>query len=49
MVDAVDCQNYKLNHYQATGSDSIVKTATYNRATGAFTVPARTVAIFGQH
>ena len=47
-VTAARGQNYRLNHYQATGSDPIVKTASYNRATGAFTVPARTVAVFGQ-
>ena len=41
-------QHYSLNRYQATGSDPIVKTAAFNRTTGAFTVPARTVAVFEQ-
>ena len=31
---------------QARGTDPVVKTSTYDRATGAFTVPPRTVAVF---
>jgi alpha-1,6-glucosidase-like protein len=38
--------SYVLHPVQAGGSDAIVKTATYDQATGAFTVPARTVAVF---
>jgi len=41
-------QRYQLNRYQATGSDPVVKTAGYNRASGSFTIPARTVAVFEQ-
>jgi pullulanase-type alpha-1,6-glucosidase len=47
-VTTAQGQHFSLNHYQATGSDPVVKTATFNRTTGAFTVPARTVAIFEQ-
>ena len=41
-------QHYRLNRVQATGSDPIVKTSTFNRAAGTFTIPARTVAVFDQ-
>ena len=37
---------YVLHPVQATGSDAVVKTASYNASTGRFTVPARTVAVF---
>ena len=37
---------YELHPVQATGGDPIVRQSTYNAATGAFTVPARTVAVF---
>jgi pullulanase-type alpha-1,6-glucosidase len=48
-VTAAQGQHYRLDHYQATGSDPVVKTAAFNPITGAFTVPARTVAVFEQH
>ena len=48
-VPATQGQHYQLNRYQATGSDPTVKNATFNRSTGTFTVPARTVAVFEQH
>ena len=47
-IAAARGQNYRLNRYQAAGSDPIVKTASFQRATGAFTVPGRTVAVFEQ-
>ncbi|MCZ7413962.1 MULTISPECIES: pullulanase-type alpha-1,6-glucosidase [unclassified Streptomyces] len=38
--------HYALHERQATGSDAAVKSATHDRETGTFTVPARTVAVF---
>jgi pullulanase-type alpha-1,6-glucosidase len=37
---------YTLHPIQAHGSDPVVRTSTYNPATGSFTVPPRTVAVF---
>lgn len=37
---------YRLHPIQAEGSDEVVKTATFEAASGTFTVPARTVAVF---
>ncbi len=37
---------FVLHPIQVAGSDAVVKTAAYGAATGAFTVPARTVAVF---
>ncbi len=37
---------YTLHPIQASGADPVVKTATFDKATGAFTVPARTTAVF---
>jgi hypothetical protein len=37
---------YTLHPVQAGGADPVVRTAGYDAATGAFTVPARTVAVF---
>lgn len=37
---------YKLHPVQAKGSDSVVKSSSYAKGTGSFTVPARTVAVF---
>ncbi|MFF0554930.1 pullulanase-type alpha-1,6-glucosidase [Streptomyces sp. NPDC004266] len=39
-------KGYALHPVQAGGSDPVVKSAAYDRATGTFTVPARTVAVF---
>ena len=39
---------YALHPVQVGGSDPVVKTSTFDSATGQFTVPARTVAVF-QH
>ncbi|MFE7208855.1 pullulanase-type alpha-1,6-glucosidase [Streptomyces sp. NPDC057611] len=37
---------YRLHPVQTAGDDPVVKTSSYERATGTFTVPARTVAVF---
>ncbi len=37
---------YRLHPVQANGSDPVVRTADYDRRTGEFTVPARTIAVF---
>ncbi|MGW5128792.1 pullulanase-type alpha-1,6-glucosidase [Streptomyces sp. NPDC004069] len=37
---------YRLHPVQTAGADPVVKTSSYERATGTFTVPARTVAVF---
>jgi hypothetical protein len=41
-------QRYALHPAAGHGSDPVVKIATYNAATGQFTVPPRTVAVFAQ-
>ena len=46
IVPTLAGEAYTLHPVQAGGSDSTVKSATYNAATGAFTVPPRTVAVF---
>ncbi|MBG6058473.1 pullulanase-type alpha-1,6-glucosidase [Cryobacterium sp. MP_M5] len=38
-------KTYKLSRTQATGTDTVVKTTTWDKATGTVTVPARTVAV----
>ncbi|MFK4146687.1 pullulanase-type alpha-1,6-glucosidase [Streptomyces sp. NPDC004065] len=38
--------HYRLHPVQAAGADAVVKTSAYQAATGTFTVPARTVAVF---
>ena len=45
-VPALAGAAFELHPVQAAGADAVVKTATYDQATGAFTVPARTVAVF---
>ncbi|MFD3725276.1 pullulanase-type alpha-1,6-glucosidase [Streptomyces sp. NPDC058671] len=37
---------YRLHPVQAAGSDTVVKSASYEAASGTFTVPSRTVAVF---
>ncbi|MFF0432522.1 pullulanase-type alpha-1,6-glucosidase [Streptomyces sp. NPDC004327] len=37
---------YRLHPVQAAGADAVVRTASYEPASGTFTVPARTVAVF---
>ncbi len=39
-------QRYGLHRVQARGADPVVKTASYEKRTGTFGVPARTVAVF---
>ena len=45
-VAAAAGQRYRLDPLQRRGSDPVVKRAAYDGATGGFTVPARTVAVF---
>ncbi|MFJ3923861.1 pullulanase-type alpha-1,6-glucosidase [Streptomyces sp. NPDC090022] len=45
-VPALAGQGYALHPVQAQGADAAVKQASYESATGDFTVPARTVAVF---
>ncbi|WNM34664.1 pullulanase-type alpha-1,6-glucosidase [Streptomyces sp. Li-HN-5-11] len=45
-VAALAGARYRLHPVQAAGSDPVVKTSSYEAATGTFTVPARTVAVF---
>ncbi|KQX13069.1 sulfonate ABC transporter ATP-binding protein [Streptomyces sp. Root431] len=39
-------KGYALHPVQASGSDAVVKSASYEAGSGTFTVPARTVAVF---
>ncbi|MFJ5935343.1 pullulanase-type alpha-1,6-glucosidase [Streptomyces sp. NPDC093071] len=39
-------KGYRLHPVQAKGSDAVVKTASYAKDSGTFTVPARTAAVF---
>ncbi|MEU9146848.1 pullulanase-type alpha-1,6-glucosidase [Streptomyces sp. NPDC048349] len=45
-VPALAGTGYALHPVQAAGSDATVKRSTYDRTTGEFTVPGRTVAVF---
>ncbi|MHB9862344.1 pullulanase-type alpha-1,6-glucosidase [Streptomyces sp. YIM S03343] len=45
-VDALAGTGYRLHPVQASGADTVVRSSTYERASGTFTVPARTVAVF---
>lgn len=45
-VPALSGKPYRLHPLQAAGTDPVVKGSRYDRATGTFTVPARTVAVF---
>ncbi|MFE3069837.1 pullulanase-type alpha-1,6-glucosidase [Streptomyces sp. NPDC059247] len=45
-VAALTGRGYALHPVQAGGADTVVKTASYTAASGTFTVPARTVAVF---
>ncbi|WP_426363542.1 pullulanase-type alpha-1,6-glucosidase [Streptomyces sp. E-08] len=45
-VDGLAGKGYRLHPVQDGGSDPVVKTAAYDPASGTFTVPARTVAVF---
>jgi hypothetical protein len=45
-VPALAGAAYRLHPVQAAGGDPVVRAAGYDPATGSFTVPARTVAVF---
>ncbi|WP_030616865.1 alpha-1,6-glucosidase domain-containing protein, partial [Streptomyces achromogenes] len=45
-ISALAGTPYTLHPVQANGSDDTVKSASYTAASGTFTVPARTVAVF---
>ncbi|MEU1082065.1 pullulanase-type alpha-1,6-glucosidase [Streptomyces sp. NPDC005908] len=45
-VAALAGTGHRLHPVQASGGDAVVKASSYDRATGTFTVPARTVAVF---
>ncbi|WP_306337147.1 pullulanase-type alpha-1,6-glucosidase [Streptomyces sp. KL118A] len=45
-VGAAEGDRYALHPVQASGADRTVKSASYERSSGTFTVPARTVAVF---
>ncbi|MFF8292610.1 pullulanase-type alpha-1,6-glucosidase [Streptomyces sp. NPDC016309] len=47
-VPALTGKGYALHPVQAAGSDATARTSSYDPATGTFTVPARTVAVFTQ-
>ncbi|MGX6607536.1 pullulanase-type alpha-1,6-glucosidase [Micromonosporaceae bacterium Da 78-11] len=48
-VGALAGKNVTLHPIQSASADPVVRTATFATATGAFTVPARTTAVFVQH
>ncbi|GAB2541088.1 pullulanase-type alpha-1,6-glucosidase [Brachybacterium huguangmaarense] len=45
-IDGMAGEGYVLSQVQADGADAVVKTSTWDAATGTATVPARTVAVF---
>ncbi|MFK4110216.1 pullulanase-type alpha-1,6-glucosidase [Streptomyces sp. NPDC002176] len=45
-VAALAGTDYRLHPVQASGTDEVVKSASYTAGSGTFTVPARTVAVF---
>ncbi|MEU7059437.1 pullulanase-type alpha-1,6-glucosidase [Streptomyces sp. NPDC046197] len=47
-VPALAGTHYRLHPVQASGADPVVKNSSYASATGTFTVPARTVAVFSR-
>ncbi|GGW56501.1 pullulanase-type alpha-1,6-glucosidase [Streptomyces xantholiticus] len=47
-VEKLAGQGYALHPVQRAGADPIVKSSGYERSSGTFTVPARTVAVFGR-
>ncbi|MFF4057549.1 pullulanase-type alpha-1,6-glucosidase [Streptomyces sp. NPDC001668] len=48
-VDALAGSTYQLHPVQVAGADSTVKAASYEKKSGTFAVPARTVAVFIRH
>ncbi|WP_436851207.1 pullulanase-type alpha-1,6-glucosidase [Streptomyces asoensis] len=47
-VGALAGTGYRLHPVQAAGADAVVRSASYEKASGTFTVPARTVAVFSR-
>lgn len=47
-IGALAGTRYALHPVQRTGSDPVVKSASYTKESGTFTVPARTVAVFSR-
>jgi pullulanase-type alpha-1,6-glucosidase len=47
-IEALAGTGYRLHPVQATGADPIVKTSSYERESGTFAVPGRSVAIFSR-
>ncbi|MFJ4790526.1 pullulanase-type alpha-1,6-glucosidase [Streptomyces sp. NPDC088794] len=47
-VGALAGTGYRLHPVQAAGADAVVKSARYERESGTFTVPARTVTVFSR-
>ncbi|MET7615371.1 pullulanase-type alpha-1,6-glucosidase [Streptomyces sp. NPDC005408] len=47
-AEALGGRSYALHPVQAAGADSTVKKASYEGGSGTFTVPGRTVAVFGR-
>ncbi|CAM5675408.1 MULTISPECIES: pullulanase-type alpha-1,6-glucosidase [Streptomyces] len=47
-VPALAGQRYGLHRVQARGADPVVKAASYEKRTGTFAVPGRTVAVFAE-
>ncbi|WP_405556184.1 pullulanase-type alpha-1,6-glucosidase [Streptomyces sp. NBC_01171] len=45
-ITALAGTDYRLHPVQASGTDEVVKSASYTAGSGTFTVPARTVAVF---
>ncbi|MEV2218226.1 pullulanase-type alpha-1,6-glucosidase [Streptomyces sp. NPDC050997] len=45
-IDALAGTGYRLHPAQASGADPVVRSSSYQRASGTFTVPGRTVAVF---
>ncbi|MCI3240216.1 pullulanase-type alpha-1,6-glucosidase [Streptomyces spinosisporus] len=47
-VTSLSGTGYRLHPVQATGTDAVVKSSSYDRSTGTFAVPGRTVAVFSR-
>ncbi|MEU0968162.1 pullulanase-type alpha-1,6-glucosidase [Streptomyces sp. NPDC005917] len=47
-VSALVGTGYRLHPVQAAGADSVVKSASYEREAGTFTIPGRSVAVFSR-
>ncbi|MFF7200778.1 pullulanase-type alpha-1,6-glucosidase [Streptomyces sp. NPDC008141] len=45
-IEALTGAPYALHPVQATGADAVTKTSSYERSSGTFSVPGRTVAVF---